>query len=154
MQYVVGVVFTLDLRNVLLIRKNRPAWAAGRLNGPGGKVEQGEGHLAAMVREFREETGLTIPPEKWQHVAHQVVVPAGDIGHIVDAALAESYAATVDYYSAATDEAFTATSPTDEEVGLYSLDAIAEAPMADHLRWIIPLCLARTVVTPLAFMAR
>lgn len=51
-----------------MIRKNRPEWQAGRLNGVGGKVEttDADGH-AAMVREFTEETGVLVPT--WHHFA-------------------------------------------------------------------------------------
>ncbi len=58
---VVGFAFTPSLRKVLLIRKNRPDWQAGFLNGVGGKIEPGETGLEAMVREFEEETGLIQP---------------------------------------------------------------------------------------------
>ena len=44
--------------SVLLIRKARPDWQAGKLNGIGGKVEGAETITEATVREFREETGL------------------------------------------------------------------------------------------------
>lgn len=47
-----------DPKDVLLIRKNRPAWQAGRLNLPGGKVEIGENVKQAATREMFEETGL------------------------------------------------------------------------------------------------
>jgi 8-oxo-dGTP diphosphatase len=42
---------------VLLIRKARPEWQRGKLNGVGGKVEPGETPMAAMIREFTEEAG-------------------------------------------------------------------------------------------------
>ena len=51
-------MFTPDLDNVVLIRKSRPEWQAGRLNGVGGKVEEGEDPYQAMRREFWEETGV------------------------------------------------------------------------------------------------
>ena len=38
---VVGFAFTEDRRSVILIRKNRPEWQAGRLNGVGGHIEPG-----------------------------------------------------------------------------------------------------------------
>lgn len=44
--------------NVLLIRKKRPTWQAGRLNLPGGKVEIWENVKQAAAREMFEETGL------------------------------------------------------------------------------------------------
>jgi 8-oxo-dGTP diphosphatase len=64
--YVCGFLFSPDRSQVLLIRKNRPAWQAGHLNGIGGKVEPGESPHDAMVREFREEASLTIP--SWHQI--------------------------------------------------------------------------------------
>ena len=43
---------------VLLIRKKRGI-GAGKINGPGGKVDPGETPLEAAVRETREEVGVT-----------------------------------------------------------------------------------------------
>jgi 8-oxo-dGTP diphosphatase len=64
-EYVNGVVIDKAGRT-LLIRKNRPAWQKGKLNGVGGHVEAGELPIDAMVREFREETGLSLS-EDWTH---------------------------------------------------------------------------------------
>ncbi len=48
---------------VLLIRKLRGV-GAGKINGPGGKVEEGETPLAAAIRETQEEIGVTpVAPE-------------------------------------------------------------------------------------------
>ena len=63
--YVIGFMFTNDWKDVLLIRKNRPAWQAGKLNGVGGHIEPGEEPIQAMVREFKEETGLTTTNKDW-----------------------------------------------------------------------------------------
>lgn len=65
-QYVVGFMFTEDTTQVLLIRKTRPNWQAGFLNGIGGHIEEGEDKLDAMRREFWEETGEP-SPEMWEH---------------------------------------------------------------------------------------
>jgi len=65
--YVCGFLFSPDRSHVLLIRKNRPAWQAGKLNGVGGKVEAGESFHAAMRREFREEAALDLPESAWRH---------------------------------------------------------------------------------------
>lgn len=54
-EYVLGFYFLDPF--VLLIRKNRPDWQAGKLNGIGGHIEPGESPHDAMVREFREEAG-------------------------------------------------------------------------------------------------
>lgn len=65
MHYVCGFLFSPDRARVLLIRKNRPAWQAGKLNGVGGKIESADASpLAAMTREFREEAALEI--NDWQ----------------------------------------------------------------------------------------
>lgn len=62
-KYVVGFLFnsiTPDVgQKVVLIRKNKPDWQRGKLNGVGGKIEPGENAFNAMVREFEEETGQT-----------------------------------------------------------------------------------------------
>ena len=59
-EYVAGFLFDDSLSRVLLIKKNRPEWQAGKLNGVGGKIEFGENALQAMTREFKEETGVTV----------------------------------------------------------------------------------------------
>lgn len=58
--YVLGFAFRGDARGteVVLIRKTKPAWQAGKLNGVGGKIEAGEYCNVAMAREFEEETGV------------------------------------------------------------------------------------------------
>lgn len=66
-EYCVGFVFPDARDKVLLIRKNRPTWQAGKLNGIGGKVETGESPLAAMEREFLEEAGILL--DNWDHSA-------------------------------------------------------------------------------------
>ena len=44
----------------LAARRTRPAWAAGRWEFPGGKVEPGESDEQALFREIREELGVEI----------------------------------------------------------------------------------------------
>lgn len=62
-KYVVGFAFDEGGR-VALIHKERPGWQQGLFNGIGGKVEEGETPLDAMIREFDEETGVLI--DSWQ----------------------------------------------------------------------------------------
>ena len=51
---------------VVLIFKNRgPASVRNRLNGVGGRVEEGETPVQAMVREFVEEAGCVTQEEEW-----------------------------------------------------------------------------------------
>lgn len=64
-KYVAGFMFNEAMSKVALIRKNKPAWQAGKLNGIGGKVEPGETSSEAMRREFVEEAGGT--DSTWNH---------------------------------------------------------------------------------------
>lgn len=59
-EYVVGFLFNNALDKVTLIRKNKPDWQKGLLNGPGGKIENNESPSRAMTREFREECGIEL----------------------------------------------------------------------------------------------
>ena len=107
--------------NVGLIRKVRPDWQAGFLNGIGGHIEAGETTHECQVREFQEETGLLVP--EWQDVAtmgnndwNVVVykafgVPLGDMQTL-----------------------------TDEKVGVYSAYDLP-FDVLFNLRWLIPMAL-------------
>lgn len=64
--YVVGFCIFLPTNEVVLIKKEKPAWQKGLLNGVGGKVEIGEVPSEAMVREFMEETGVKTQEKDWQ----------------------------------------------------------------------------------------
>jgi len=63
---------------VLLIHRRREP-NAGRWDGVGGKVEDGEDPFAGCIREVREETGLTIDTP---HLRALWVVTARDTGQI------------------------------------------------------------------------
>jgi 8-oxo-dGTP diphosphatase len=54
---------------VALIRKQKPDWQKGKMNGIGGKVEAGETPNVAMTREFHEEAGCVSPPDAWSGFA-------------------------------------------------------------------------------------
>lgn len=58
-KYVLGFAFDRNGDNLVLIEKQRPEWQAGKLNGIGGKIEpEDSSPNAAMIREFKEETGV------------------------------------------------------------------------------------------------
>lgn len=59
-KYVVGILIDKSYERVLLIRKRRPWWQDGRLNGVGGHIEEGESAYEAMCRECKEECNLEI----------------------------------------------------------------------------------------------
>lgn len=65
--YVLGFAFDCDKESVLLVEKRKgPKLNHGKLNGIGGKVENGESAIEAMCREFKEEVGATV--EAWKHI--------------------------------------------------------------------------------------
>lgn len=124
--YVLGFLFSADKKRVALIRKNKPDWQKGKLNGVGGKVEDfDENHLAAMSREFYEETGALV--KDWQPFAE----------------LSGNEAGIACYYASA-DVAITST--TDEQVGWYPIDKLSKLPVIPNLRWLIPLALDESTI--------
>jgi len=66
--YVLGFVFDEKMENVIMMKKNRPEWQAGMLNGVGGKVEDNETWIEAMSREYEEEAGIYIHSSFWKHI--------------------------------------------------------------------------------------
>lgn len=51
------LVFVVEADRILLIRKKR-GLGAGKINGPGGRIDPGETPLQCAVRETREEVGI------------------------------------------------------------------------------------------------
>uniref|UniRef100_A0A6M3KYS9 Nudix hydrolase domain-containing protein n=1 Tax=viral metagenome TaxID=1070528 RepID=A0A6M3KYS9_9ZZZZ len=64
-EYVVGFAFDHSCKSVLLIYKRTPEWQRGLINGIGGKIKKGELPIQAMVREFKEETGVETDNSDW-----------------------------------------------------------------------------------------
>lgn len=73
-RYVVGFCFNPSMTHVALIEKLKPEWQKGKLNGVGGKVEDGETAGHAMVREFYEEAGVCIAD--WLHFHTERFLPS------------------------------------------------------------------------------
>lgn len=119
-RYVVGFLFYAGSPYVALIYKQRPDWQRGCLNGIGGKVEDGEDPLDAMVREFKEETGAHVTD--WKYFCR---MDGGDWE-------VYCYKSFGDYLL---------TSTTDEKVIAVCLDALEDRPLIPNLRWLIPLAL-------------
>jgi 8-oxo-dGTP diphosphatase len=63
--YVLGFMFNKNMDKVLLIHKNKPDWQKGSCNGIGGKIEKNELPINAMIREFKEETGIKTNTDIW-----------------------------------------------------------------------------------------
>ncbi len=69
MEYTLGFIFDPKLQRVVLMEKQKPAWQKGKLNGVGGKVEEGEANITCMVRESREECGIHSDEGEWMQIA-------------------------------------------------------------------------------------
>lgn len=131
-RYVVGLAFTKDHQQVLLLRKRRPEWQAGLLNGVGGKVEEGEDFPPAMTREFKEETGLEVPPESWRHAITFV---------------GTDY--ELRFFTTISADIRTARTTTDEPLFVVRTEGLPKLDVIPNLRWVIPLCLDPVVQVPM-----
>ena len=119
--YVAGFVFDQAREHVILIRKNRPTWQAGRLNGVGGHIEPGESAQEAMRREFEEEAGLFY---LWRSHFATVKGPWG----------------SVQFFQMFADDAFTlAYSRTDEQIEKHKIADLLWDQCLPNLSWLIPL---------------
>ncbi len=67
-KYTLGLIFDQSLSQILLMHKTKPAFQVGKLNGLGGKIEEGETPEACIAREVREESGLNIKPAAWVRI--------------------------------------------------------------------------------------
>ena len=63
--FTLGFVFNEGLDQVLLIHKTHPEWQAGKVNGLGGKIEEGEDSASCITREVKEEAGIVTEKEEW-----------------------------------------------------------------------------------------
>ncbi len=67
------LLFVVRGDEILLIRKKR-GLGAGKINGPGGRIDPGELPLAAAIREAEEEVGITpIEPSECGELSFQFV---------------------------------------------------------------------------------
>lgn len=122
--YTLGFIFNKGFSDVLLMHKNRPEWQVGKLNGVGGKIEEGEDSAEGMVREVWEETGVRTDKEDWNYF--------GEIkgkGWRVDL-YALVYAGAVDDFSAA----------TDEKIEWFEVNNLPDNILG-NLAWMIPLAI-------------
>lgn len=78
-QYVLGLAFSEDKEEILLIKKEKPKWQRGLYNGIGGKIERYDDNpIDAMVREFKEECGIETSKDDWD----QIGLMAGSFGKV------------------------------------------------------------------------
>ncbi len=146
-EYVNGFMLDPKTHTVLFIEKQRPIFQKGKWNGIGGKIERGETPAQAMVREFREETGVTTEQAHWQHTLS--LYGADFVVHFFRNLVSEfpRFATT-----------------TDERVGLHQLediyvrfecdrdgfpDIVTPLPVLDNMRWILPMQFSDRIAFPL-----
>ena len=124
--YVAGFLFSTSGKQVALIQKTKPDWQKGKLNGIGGKIEEGETPLEAIRREFQEETGANVMEwrqfveMRWRDAVIHFFVAHGDHG---------------------------LTSITEEIVGWYDVDFLFNAPTLPNLRWLVPMALDKDIAS-------
>lgn len=131
MHYVAGFMFDHSRTRVALIRKAKPAWQRGKLNGIGGKVEEGENVFDAMAREFAEETGYETTAQQWE----QFMRMGGDND-------AGTGAFRVDFFATVGDLERVRTMEEEpvEVVWLKDIHSV-RGDMIENLPWLIPLAL-------------
>jgi len=130
MNYVCALIFTLNKEYVWLIKKNRPDWQKGKLNGIGGKIEKGETPAQAMSREFKEEAGIDIEPYIWE----PTVTLIGQDFHVY-------------FFTAKTDAELM--TMEDEMIASYHLSDLNNLPILPSLKWLIPLSLDEEITKPI-----
>jgi 8-oxo-dGTP diphosphatase len=128
--FVLALLYSADRRQVVLMRRTRPAWQAGRANALGGKLMVGESASTAARREVREECGVDVA--EWQEVL--VWEDAEYVMHVV---------------RAVSDTALEARTQEDQEVFLADVNALP-ANVIDNLLWLVPLALDADVAFPIA----
>ena len=129
---VVGFMYSNDLQSVLLIEKNKPEWQAGLLNGVGGKIEDGESPISAMIREFFEETGHTTISKDWEHcITYKFYDEKEETFYKV---FFLAYMSDLSY-----EEINRLECPEDEELMTVRVDEISYYPTVTNLQWLVPL---------------
>lgn len=131
-RYVVGFMFSQDRKYVALIRKQKPEWQKGLLNGVGGKIEPEETGDMAMAREFSEETGHVTVCEEWIHYLRMTGGPSDPAGKTF----------SVDFFVASGDLSVLG-SPEVEKIEITSVRDIypMRTDMVDSVTWALPLAL-------------
>jgi 8-oxo-dGTP pyrophosphatase MutT (NUDIX family) len=119
-KYTVGFLFRNQDTEVALIRKRKPIWQRGLLNGIGGHVEDGETPLECQKREFSEEADAIV--DDWREFC---------VLNVKDAVV---------HFFVSRQPALIR-SKTSETVGWYPVTDLVRARTLENLRWLIPMAL-------------
>jgi 8-oxo-dGTP diphosphatase len=127
--FVLALLYSADHRQMVLMRRTRPAGQAGRVNALGGKLLPGESVAAAARREVREECGVDVSEWGevlvWEDAEYVMHVMRGDSEKVHEARTLE-----------------------DQEVFLAEVNALPDN-VIDNLRWLVPLALDADVAFPI-----
>lgn len=136
--YTAAFLFNHNRSQVALIKKARPEWQKGNLNGIGGHIEEGETPESCNVREFEEETGLVTTQDQWRKFA--IIQGDGFIVHFFECS--RPYEASEIEIQHTDDAEPVDWYPSNLEVWGVPLKVIS------NLRWLIPLaCDSQPLVT-------
>lgn len=108
-QVVAGILMDAA-QKVLIAKRPEGKTYAGYWEFSGGKIEAGESHIQALVREFREELGIDTQEELWQ--------PFG--------AFSREQEVTVHFYLAQTRKSYQAEGLEGQEVRWVRLDELSD----------------------------
>lgn len=130
-RYCCAFMFSPNRESVALIRKRKPAWQHNKLNGIGGKVEEGEDAATAMVRKFQEETGMQTERGQWAWFMEMSGQNDGGTG----AFKVDFFTTTGDLYALKTME--------EEPIEIIRCREVyaTRGDMIENLPWLIPLAL-------------
>ncbi len=121
-EYVLNFLFSPDMTKVAMIRKERPEWQAGKLNGIGGKVESQELARDAAIREFAEETGVYI--DDWTQFGRM-----------------ECQGKWIVYCFTTVGDVSQVRTRTDEQVGVFLVSDLREEKTIENILWLVPLAI-------------
>jgi len=130
MNYVAGFVFSADRKNIVLIRKNKPLWQMGKLNGVGGKLLKCEPPQAGMYREFLEEAGVGVSLDRWR----EFCVLRGDFG-------------AVHFFMLIDQDVYDFARTTEKEkIVKVPVKNLERRKIIPNLKWLIPMALSETEI--------
>jgi len=127
--FVLALLFSLDGRQVALMRRTRPAWQAGRVNALGGKVVEGETPADAARREVKEEAGV-------------------DVAEWAEVLVWEDREYRMHVMRAMSERASMVRTMEDQEVFLADVAALPDGVIG-NVRWLVPLALDTDVAFPI-----
>lgn len=124
--YSVGFLFDTERKHVLLIKKEKPEWQKGCLNGIGGKNEARENPIDTMNRECFEECGLEVG---WRECG--VMLGKNNDGSKFICYIFKAFDNIIYHYQ----------QKESEQLAIYDVSTALKEPHIKNLEFLIPYCL-------------